>query len=93
MAFWLDNNIDFDPELFQLSVRTAKVARPGTKHTTAFTAIYIACDASIQPAFRAACRLIAGSDRASEFPLIWNNMFIQKSKFMEVGADLVYRCA
>ena len=93
MAFWLDNNIAFDPELFQLSVRTAKVARPGTKNTTVFTAIYIACDASIQPAFRAACRLIAGSDRASEFPLIWNYVFIQKSKFMELGADHVYRCA
>ena len=78
MAFWLDNNIAFDPELFQLSVRAAKAARPGTKDKTAFTAIYIACDASIQPAFRAVCRLIAGSDRASEFPLIWNYVFIQK---------------
>ena len=75
-------------------MRAAKVTGTGTqKNTTAFTAIYIACDASIQPAFRAACRLIAGSDRASEFPLIWNYVFIQKSKCMELGADHVYRFA
>ena len=93
MAFWLDNNITFDPESFQLSVRTAKVAQPGTKNTTAFTDIYIACDASIHPSFRAACRLITGSDRSSEFPLIWNYVFIQKSKLVELRADHVYSCA
>ena len=56
-------------------------------------ALHLECDPSIRNTFRATCRTITGLERNIEYPLIWNYVFAQQSKFMELGNENFYRCA
>ena len=93
MAYWLEKNIAFDPDLFQVNSRKSKMYQPGTKKCVTINALHLKCDPSIRTTFRAACRTITGLERNSEYPLIWNYVFAQQSKFMELGNENFYRCA
>jgi hypothetical protein len=56
-------------------------------------AIWIDCTEDIVAAIRAAFRLITPTSADSAYPLLWNLLFVQSTRFMEFGNKEMYYLA
>ena len=92
--YWLEQDVAFNPEMWQLSPRSTKTKQPGTKGTyVEHTAVWLDCDATIVQTFRDACRLLIRKSITSEYPLLWNLTFIPGSRISDLGDDTLFRAA
>ena len=83
-AFFNEHGIDFNHNKWQVSNRQLKVKKPNTRGEFIKTeALWIECTEDIVAAIRAAFRLITPKSVAdSAYPLLWNLLFVQSSRFM-----------
>jgi hypothetical protein len=93
-AFFNAHGIAFNHNKWQVSSRQLRVKKPNTRGEFVKTeALWIECTEDIVSAVRAAFRLITPSSADGEYPLLWNLLFVQSSRFMEFGNKEMYQLA
>ena len=85
----------FDEDKWQLSVRYSKVVNPKNRnHFVKAQALWLDCTKDLVPEMREACRLITPqSVETSEYPLLWNLMFVPATRFVELTSDWQFEMA
>ena len=93
-AFFNVHGIAFNHNKWQVSSRQLRVKKPNTRGEFVKTeALWIECTEDIVSAVRAAFRLITPSSVDGAYPLLWNLLFVQSSRFMEFGNKEMYQLA
>jgi hypothetical protein len=93
-AFFNEHGIAFNHDKWQVSSRQIKVKKPNKRgEFTVTQALWIDCTEDIVAAVRAAFRLITPTSPDSAYPLLWNLLFVQSTRFMEFGNKEMYQLA
>ena len=93
-AFLKEHNIAFNHDKWQVSSLQLKVNNPNTRREFVVTqALWIDCTEDIVAAIRADFRLITPTSAESSYPLLWNLLFVQSTRFVELDNKEMYQLA
>ncbi len=93
-GFWMERGIDIPYSQWQVLSRRFSIPKPGGRGKVETTALWLDCATALIGKVRDACRLIVPTDlEDSEYPLLWNCLFVSDRDYMELKGDFRYESA